>query len=49
MVQDCMVVMQAFGVNAMCPGYNVRKYEKQKEREERREKPTVASEILYTT
>jgi len=43
-----MVVMQEFGVNAMCPGYNARKYEKQEERKERREKPMVESERYYT-
>ena len=48
MLRDCMVVMQEFGVNAMCPGYNARKYEKQEERKERREKPMVKSERYYT-
>lgn len=43
MVQVCMVVMQKFGVNAMCPGYNARKYERRK-----RAKPTVESEGYYT-
>ena len=47
MVRDCMVVMQEFGVNVMCPRYNARKYEKQEEREERRRKPTAESERYY--
>jgi len=48
MVRVCMVVMQKFGGNAICPGYNARKYEKQEERKERREKPMVKSERYYT-
>ena len=48
MVRVCMVVMQKFGVNEMCPGYNARKYEKQEERGERKRKPTVESERYYT-
>ena len=48
MVRDCMVVMQEFSVNVMHPGYNARKYEKQEERKERREKLTVKSERYYT-
>src|ERR1700744_6440787 len=46
MVRDCMVVMQEFGVNAICPGYNARKYEKR--RGERIEKPGVKSKKYYT-
>jgi len=26
--RNCMVLMQEFGVDAMCPGYNARKCEK---------------------
>ena len=44
MVWVCMVVMQKFGVNVMCPGYNASKYE----RERRGEKSRVESERYYT-
>ena len=54
MVRVCMVVMQKFRVNEICPVYNARKYEKQEERgevgrgEERREKSAFESERYYT-
>ena len=46
MVRIGMVVMQKFGGNAICPGYNVKEYEKR--RGERIEKPRVESERYYT-
>ena len=44
-----MVVIQKFGSNVICLGYNANKYGKRIE--ERREKPRVESESerLYTT
>ena len=46
MVHVCMVVMQKFGGNVICSGYNVRKYEKR--RGETLEKPRVESKRYYT-
>ena len=41
-----MVVLQEFSVNAICPGYNARKYDKR--RGERIKKQGVESERCYT-
>ena len=42
----CLVAMQKFDVNVMCPGYDARKYER---RAEKREIEGRKREILYTT